>query len=145
MACQTKGRGSDFRNLQQSKPGVAPGPDTDVTRPRPGFDLAAIKRDADSKQVRLWTWVHQAALRGRVEEASTSNVHLNPARAYLLGPEDRLLVYALEQPTWALGSSSDVLIGSYCVETRTKPWRDGLKTDSGMGMVLSVPSPATFE
>jgi alpha-glucosidase len=54
---------------QQSKLGVAPGPDTDVTRPRPGFDLAAIKRYADSKHVRLWTWVHQGALRGRVEEA----------------------------------------------------------------------------
>jgi alpha-glucosidase len=54
---------------QQSKQGVAPGPDTDVTRPRPGFDLAAIKRYADSKNVRLWTWVHQGALRGRVEEA----------------------------------------------------------------------------
>ena len=54
---------------QQSKPGVAPGTDTDVTRPRPGFDLAAIKRYADSKHVRLWTWVHQEALRGRVEEA----------------------------------------------------------------------------
>jgi alpha-glucosidase len=53
----------------QSKPGVAPGPDTDVTRPREGFDLAAIHRYAQSKDVRLWTWVHQAALRGRVEEA----------------------------------------------------------------------------
>ncbi|HEY5909913.1 MAG TPA: glycoside hydrolase family 97 catalytic domain-containing protein [Verrucomicrobiae bacterium] len=54
---------------QQSKPGVEPGPDTDVTRPRPGFDLAAIRQYAESKHVRLWTWVHQAALRGRVEEA----------------------------------------------------------------------------
>ena len=54
---------------QQSAAGVAPGPDTDVTRPRPGFDLAAIKQYADAKHVRLWTWVHQAALRGRVEEA----------------------------------------------------------------------------
>lgn len=54
---------------QQSKPGVAPGPDTDVTRPRAGFDLAAIRQYAASKQVRLWTWVHQGALRGRVEEA----------------------------------------------------------------------------
>jgi alpha-glucosidase len=53
----------------QSKPGVAPGPDTDVTRPRAGFDLAAIRRYAESKGVRLWTWVHQGALRGRVEEA----------------------------------------------------------------------------
>jgi alpha-glucosidase len=54
---------------QQSKAGVEPGPDTDVTRPRPGFDLAAIRRYAESQHVRLWTWVHQAALRGRVEEA----------------------------------------------------------------------------
>lgn len=53
----------------QSKPGVEPGPDTDVTRPRPGFDLERIKKYADSKGVRLWTWVHQGALRGRVEEA----------------------------------------------------------------------------
>jgi len=53
----------------QSKPGVEPGPDTDVTRPRDGFDLAAIRKYAESKHVRLWTWVHQGALRGRVEEA----------------------------------------------------------------------------
>jgi alpha-glucosidase len=53
----------------QSKLGVAPGPDTDVTRPRAGFDLPGIRRYADSKHARLWTWVHQAALRGRVEEA----------------------------------------------------------------------------
>jgi alpha-glucosidase len=54
---------------QQSRRDVAPGPDTDVTRPRPGFDLATIRTYAESKHVRLWTWVHQAALRGRVEEA----------------------------------------------------------------------------
>lgn len=54
---------------RQSQPGVAPGPDTDVTKPRPEFDLPAIRRYAEPKQVRLWTWVHQAALRGRVEEA----------------------------------------------------------------------------
>jgi len=54
---------------QQSKPGVKPGPDTDVTRPRAGFELGAIREYADSKQVRLWTWAHQEALRGRVEEA----------------------------------------------------------------------------
>jgi alpha-glucosidase len=57
---------------QQSTPGVKPGPDTDVTRPRPGFDLTAIRQYAESKQVRLWTWVHQAALHGRVEEAFTA-------------------------------------------------------------------------
>ncbi len=53
----------------QTKPGTAPGTDTDVTRLRPGFDLPAIRAYAESKNVRLWTWVHQAALRGRVEEA----------------------------------------------------------------------------
>jgi alpha-glucosidase len=53
----------------QSKPGTSPGPDTDVTRPREGFDLPAIRQYADSKGIRLWTWVHQGALRGRVEEA----------------------------------------------------------------------------
>jgi alpha-glucosidase len=53
----------------QSIEGVAPGPDTDVTRPREGFDLPAIRQYAESKNVRLWTWVHQAALKGRVEEA----------------------------------------------------------------------------
>jgi alpha-glucosidase len=53
----------------QSKPGVAPGPDTDVTRPRADFDLAAIRAYAESKHVRLWTWVHQGALRGKVEPA----------------------------------------------------------------------------
>jgi len=56
----------------QSQPGVKPGPDTDVTRPREGFDLAAIRQYAEANHVRLWTWVHQAALRGRVEEAFTA-------------------------------------------------------------------------
>jgi alpha-glucosidase len=54
---------------QQSAPGVAPGPDTDVTRPREGFDLERIRGYAESRGVRLWTWVHHGALRGRVEEA----------------------------------------------------------------------------
>lgn len=58
-----------FPWYKQSKPGVEPGPDTDVTQPRAGFDLPAIRDYAQSKGVRLWTWVHQAALRGRVEEA----------------------------------------------------------------------------
>jgi alpha-glucosidase len=67
---------SDEKNVSpwyyQSKLGVAPGPDTDVTRPRADFDLPAIRRYAESKHVRLWTWVHQGALRGRVEEAFTA-------------------------------------------------------------------------
>jgi alpha-glucosidase len=53
----------------QSKAGVEPGPDTDVTRPRDDFDLPRIRAYAESRHVRLWTWVHQGALRGRVEEA----------------------------------------------------------------------------
>jgi len=53
----------------QTKRGVAPGPDTDITRPRAEFDLPRIMEYARAKGVRLWTWVHQAALRGRVEEA----------------------------------------------------------------------------
>ncbi len=56
----------------QSNPGVAPGPDTDVTKPRADLDLAGIRRYAESKHIRLWTWVHQGALRGRVEEAFTA-------------------------------------------------------------------------
>ena len=54
---------------RQTQKGVVPGPDTDVTQVRADLDLAAIRRYAQSKGVRLWTWVHQAALRGRVEEA----------------------------------------------------------------------------
>jgi alpha-glucosidase len=65
----TSTEGSVTPWYHQSNPGVVPGPDTDVTRPRPGFDLATIRDYAQSKGVRLWTWVHQAALRGRVEEA----------------------------------------------------------------------------
>ncbi len=53
----------------QTKPGIAPGPDTDVTKVRPGLDLPAILQYARSKGVRSWTWVHQGALRGHVEEA----------------------------------------------------------------------------
>lgn len=54
---------------KQSRQGVVPGPDTDVTRVRADLDLPTIRKYAESKGVRLWTWVHQAALRGRVEEA----------------------------------------------------------------------------
>ena len=54
---------------RQSNPGIVPGPDTDVTQVRADLDLPAIRKYAESKGVRLWTWVHQAALRGKVEEA----------------------------------------------------------------------------
>jgi alpha-glucosidase len=54
---------------KQTQKGVAPGPDTDVTKVRADLDLAAIRDYAKSKGIRLWTWVHHGALRGRVEEA----------------------------------------------------------------------------
>jgi alpha-glucosidase len=54
---------------RQTRKGVVPGPDTDATKPRADLDLEGIRRYAKSKGVRLWTWVHQEALRGRVEEA----------------------------------------------------------------------------
>jgi alpha-glucosidase len=64
---------SDEQNVSpwyyQSNPGTTPGPDTDVTQLRADFDLPAIRQYAESKHVRLWTWVHQGALRGRVPEA----------------------------------------------------------------------------
>jgi alpha-glucosidase len=64
---------SDEQNVSpwyfQSNLGTTPGPDTDVTRIRADFDLPAIRQYAESKHIRLWTWVHQGALRGRVEEA----------------------------------------------------------------------------
>ena len=65
----TSTEGSTTPWYRQSKSGVEPGSDTDVTRARDGFDLPAIRRYAESRGVRLWTWVHQRALRGRVEEA----------------------------------------------------------------------------
>lgn len=56
----------------QTRKGVSPGPDTDVTRVRDDLDLPAIRKYAESKGVHLWTWVHQGALQGRVEEAFTA-------------------------------------------------------------------------
>ncbi len=53
----------------QDNQGVVPGPSTDVTRVRADLDLKAIKQYADSKGVKLWTWVHSGALRGHVNEA----------------------------------------------------------------------------
>jgi len=53
----------------QTKKGLFPDKNTDVTKVREDLDLARIKLYAASKGVRLWTWVHQGALRGRVEEA----------------------------------------------------------------------------
>ena len=43
--------------------------------PRAGFELAAIRQYAESRGVQLWTWVHQGALRGRVEEVFAALAH----------------------------------------------------------------------
>ena len=51
----------------QGKPGLFPGPATDATKVRPDLDLAAIRHDAAARGVRLWTWVHHGAVRGRVD------------------------------------------------------------------------------
>lgn len=60
---------------KQTRQGVVPGPDTDVTKVRADLDLDGIRRYATSKGVKLWTWVHQAALRGKVEEAFAAFEH----------------------------------------------------------------------
>jgi alpha-glucosidase len=54
---------------RQTRKGTVPGPDTDATKPRADLDLEAIRRYADANGVGLWTWVHQAALRGKAEPA----------------------------------------------------------------------------
>jgi alpha-glucosidase len=51
----------------QTRNGLFPGPGTDATRPRADLDLEAIADYATRHGVRLWTWVHQGAVRGRVE------------------------------------------------------------------------------
>ncbi|HEY0866457.1 MAG TPA: glycoside hydrolase family 97 protein [Fimbriimonas sp.] len=53
----------------QEVPGLFPGPGTDVTRVRPDLDMEPIRDYAKEKGIGLWTWVHQGALKGRVEEA----------------------------------------------------------------------------
>lgn len=54
---------------RQPNKGLRPLAGTDATKARVDLDLPGILRYANSKGVRLWTWVHQAALRGRVEQA----------------------------------------------------------------------------
>lgn len=51
----------------QGKEGLFPGPDTDATKVRPDLDLPAIVAHAQARGVRLWTWVHHGAMRGRVD------------------------------------------------------------------------------
>ncbi|CAN5133873.1 glycoside hydrolase family 97 protein [soil metagenome] len=47
----------------------APGPNTDVTRPRPGLDIQALSDYAKSKGVRLRFWVHRQALYPKLDTA----------------------------------------------------------------------------
>jgi len=47
----------------------APGPHTDVTKPRPGLDIQALSDYARSKGVRLRFWVHWQALYPKIDTA----------------------------------------------------------------------------
>ena len=47
----------------------APGPHTDVTKPRPGLDIQALSDYAKSKGVRLRFWVHWQALYPKLDSA----------------------------------------------------------------------------
>ncbi len=47
----------------------APGPHTDVTKPRPGLDIQALSNYARSKGVHLRFWVHWQALYPKLDEA----------------------------------------------------------------------------
>lgn len=47
------------------QPGLFPGAGADSTKVRPDLHLKRIADYARSKGVRLWTWVHQATLRGK--------------------------------------------------------------------------------
>ncbi|MGZ4987927.1 MAG: glycoside hydrolase family 97 protein, partial [Limisphaerales bacterium] len=53
----------------QSSTNLLPSADADVTQVRVDLDLPAIRAYAKSKGVRLWTWVWQSTLRGKVEPA----------------------------------------------------------------------------
>jgi alpha-glucosidase len=47
----------------------APGPNTDVTKPRPGLEIQALSNYAKSKGVRLRFWVHWQALYPKIDTA----------------------------------------------------------------------------
>ena len=49
----------------------SPGPNTDVTKPRPGLDIQALSDYARSKGVRLRFWVHWQALYPKLDTAFT--------------------------------------------------------------------------
>ncbi len=53
----------------QTKNGIAPGPDSDVTKPRPEIQMDELLRYAASKGVKLRLWVHQKALKPQIDKA----------------------------------------------------------------------------
>jgi alpha-glucosidase len=60
---------SDLRPwYQQTQRGFAPGPDTEVTKPRPEIELEELARYAAAKGVGLRLWAHWQALEGKLEE-----------------------------------------------------------------------------
>lgn len=54
---------------QNDGPDYSPGPNTDVTKPRPGLDIQALSDYARSKGVRLRFWVHWQALYPKLDTA----------------------------------------------------------------------------
>ncbi|MEJ2704455.1 MAG: glycoside hydrolase family 97 catalytic domain-containing protein, partial [Sedimentisphaerales bacterium] len=56
---------------QQSKVGYAPGPDTDILKPRPELEFAKILAYAKQRGVGIRLWVHWRPLNDRLEEAFT--------------------------------------------------------------------------
>ncbi|MDQ6814527.1 MAG: glycoside hydrolase family 97 protein [Bacteroidota bacterium] len=54
---------------QNDGPDYSPGPNTDVTKPRPGLDIQALSDYARSKGVRLRVWVHWQALYPKLDTA----------------------------------------------------------------------------
>ncbi|MEO6593241.1 MAG: glycoside hydrolase family 97 protein [Planctomycetota bacterium] len=96
---------SDTPWYHQSKKGLSPGPDTDATRARDDFDLASIKRYATEKGIGLWTWVHHAAMRGRVDEVFAALAHLgwNGVMVDFLDSDDQATVEFAEEVLTAAG------------------------------------------
>jgi len=83
----------------QSNKGLFPGPGTDATRVRADLDLPAIQRHATAKGVRLWTWVHHGAVRGRTEEvfAAFERLGWNGVMVDFLDHDDQDTVEFAEQ------------------------------------------------
>lgn len=53
----------------QTQQGFAPGPDTDITKPRPEIEMEELARHAKEKGVGLRLWVHWKSLEKQMDEA----------------------------------------------------------------------------